>query len=154
MTFTCCIAGLQDTLWVCPSPRPFWICRAAVGHSLNVEHQSKLCSRFSAAQLAWSEVSGEETELALREGREGKGKSEAESCGRAQPAAPAHVCMPGERRREDPTSRSWSCKVKQQTDFRRPVPPAEQTTGLLSSAGHGPPRLPTPSPSAVLEPVL
>lgn len=65
-----------------------------------------------------------------------------------------HGCMPGERRREDPTSRSWSCKVKQQTQFLRPLPPAEQTTGLLSSAGNGPPRLPTPSPSSVLEPVL
>lgn len=58
--------------------------------------------------------------------------------------------MPGERRREDPTSRSWSYKVKQQTQILRPVPPAEQTTGLLSSAGYGPPQLPTPSPSSVL----
>lgn len=41
-------------------------------------------------QPAWSEVSDGETGLALeREGGEGKGRSEAESWGRAQPAAPA-----------------------------------------------------------------
>lgn len=132
----------------------YW-CRVAVGHSLKLcpggRHQSIPCSRFSATQPAWSEVRDGESGLALeREWEEWKGKSEAESWGRAQPAAPAHGCMPGERRREDPTSRSWSYKVKQQTQILRPVPPAEQTTGLLSSAGYGPPQLPTPSPSSVL----
>lgn len=56
---------------------------------------------------------------------------------------------------KDPSSRCWSCKAKEQTQFLRPVPPAEQITGLLFSTGHGPSQLPfLPSSSPVLHPVL
>lgn len=68
---------------------------------------------------------------------------------RVLPAALARGCMPGERK-EDPTSRRWSSKAKQQTQLLRLVPPAEQSRGLLSSAGCGPPWLHVPSPSPVL----
>lgn len=130
-------------------------CGAAVGHSLKLSPGGRPwsipCLRISATHPVWSEARDGETGLALeRERGEGKGKSETESWGRAQPAAPARGCTPGERRREDPTSRSWSCKVKQQTQFLRPVPPAEQTTGLLSSAGCCAPQLPIPSPNSAL----
>lgn len=108
---------------------------AAVGHVLKLSPQDRAqsipCSKFATTQPAWSEASNEETGLALeRDEGEGKCRWEAENCGRAQPALLAQGWMPGVRSK-DPSSRCWSCKAKEQTQFLRPMPPAEQGAAIL-----------------------
>lgn len=102
------------------------------------------CLRFSASHPAWCEVKEWENGLTLeRESGEGKDKSETEIWGRAQPAVPAHGCMPSERRREDPPAEAGHAGSCSKPSFSGLCHQQSRLQGCY-------PQLPTSSPSSVL----